>query len=313
MRVAFMGTPQFALQTLKVLVESQHEVIVVVTQPDKPNKRGNKVVFSPIKTYAQEQGIPFLQPDKIKNKAVIEKIKSYHPDVIVVVAYGQLLPKEILDFPRFGCINIHASLLPLYRGSAPIHWSIIQGESITGVSTMIMDAGMDTGDIIYKESVEIKEDTTVAMLHDILSRVGAKLLLRTLEDIEKGIAPRIPQDDTLSTYAPLLTKDTGKINWNKLTSKEIYNLVRGTYPWPAAYTTYQSSKIKICKTAIYSGAMLPDVSPGTIVAHHGKAGLLVKTLDGGIYIIKIHVPNKKEMHVDDYLKGNKMELGTILI
>lgn len=313
MRIVFMGTPEFALPTLKSIYFSEHQVVAVITQPDKPNKRGKKIIYSPIKQFANDNGLSIMQPDDIKDNKTIEAIQNLHPDILVVVAYGQLLPEALLQYPKYGSINIHGSLLPKYRGSAPIHWSIIQGEEEAGVTTMYMDSGMDTGDIIYKEGIKIDENTTVESLHDKLSEMGAKLLLKTLKDIENGTAPRIPQDNEKSTYAPLLTKNTGEINWKEYSSLQIFNLVRGTTPWPGAYTFYNGDKIKITKTTMYNcGDLPPGISPGILIDYHKGKGLLVKTIDGGIYLEKIHLANKKEMYVDEYLKGNSMEMGILL-
>ncbi|MFZ7121150.1 MAG: methionyl-tRNA formyltransferase [Eubacteriaceae bacterium] len=311
MRVIFMGTPDFAVPTLQSLINSDHEIISVYTQPDKPNSRGNKIVFSPIKTLSLEHSIKVMQPNSIKDKKIIEEIRDINPDIIVVVAYGQLLPLEILQIPKFGCINIHASLLPKYRGSAPIHWSIINGENETGVTTMYMDVGMDTGDIINKEKINITENMNVEVLHDKLSFIGAQLLIKTFEDIEKGIAPRIKQNNDLSTYAPLLTKDVGKINW-KNNSDQIYNLVRGTNPWPGAFTFFGNKRVKIFTTIKYSGKSYLDIEPGTIIDYHKNKGLLVKTGDDCIYIETLQFPNKKRLHVDDFILGNEIENGTVL-
>ena len=311
MRIVFMGTPDFAYVQLKALLEAGHEVVAVVTQPDKPNKRGNKIVYSPVKVLALENSIEVLQPTNIKSLEAVQRIQSFNPQIIVAVAYGQLLSQKILELPKYGCINIHASLLPKYRGSAPIHWSIINGEVETGVTTMYMDIGMDTGDMIYHEKVSIGEYVTVGELYDKLAAIGASLIVKTIAHIQTGVAPREKQDEAKSTYAPLLSKDTGKINWNN-TSKQIANLVRGTNPWPVAFTNYAGQKIKILTTQNHQDTIDIDSEPGTIIEYVRNKGLLVKTGDGAIYLDMIQFPNKKKMNMDTYLLGNTIEIGTVL-
>jgi len=306
-----MGTPDFAYVQLKALLEAGHEVVAVVTQPDKPNKRGNKIVYSPVKVLALENSIEVLQPTNIKSLEAVQRIQSFNPQIIVAVAYGQLLSQKILELPKYGCINIHASLLPKYRGSAPIHWSIINGEVETGVTTMYMDIGMDTGDMIYHEKVSIGEYVTVGELYDKLAAIGASLIVKTIAHIQTGVAPREKQDEEKSTYAPLLSKDTGKINWNN-TSKQIANLVRGTNPWPVAFTNYAGQKIKILTTQNHQDTIDIDSEPGTIIEYVRNKGLLVKTGDGAIYLDMIQFPNKKKMNMDTYLLGNTIDIGTVL-
>jgi len=306
-----MGTPDFAYVQLKALLEAGHEVVAVVTQPDKPNKRGNKIVYSPVKVLALENSIEVLQPTNIKSLEAVQRIQSFNPQIIVAVAYGQLLSQKILELPKYGCINIHASLLPKYRGSAPIHWSIINGEVETGVTTMYMDIGMDTGDMIYHEKVSIGEYVTVGELYDKLAAIGASLIVKTIAHIQTGVAPREKQDEAKSTYAPLLSKDTGKINWNN-TSKQIANLVRGTNPWPVAFTNYAGQKIKILTTQNHQDTIDIDSEPGTIIEYVRNKGLLVKTGDGAIYLDMIQFPNKKKMNMDTYLLGNTIDIGTVL-
>lgn len=308
MRILFMGTPDFAVLPLKALFTSPYHIIGVITQPDKPNRRGKKISFSPVKTMAIENEIEVYQPENIKSPEAIEKVRSFCADVIVAVAYGQLLPKEIIEMPKYGCINIHASLLPKYRGSAPIHWSIINGDEETGVTTMHMDIGMDTGDIIYQEKIKIEDHMTTGDLYDTLATMGADLIIKTLEDLKSGEAPRVRQDEDLVSYAPPLSKDTGKIHWNK-SSLEIANLIRGTNPWPVAYTHYGQSKLKIYTYTHYHEGEDYDLVPGTIIKHEKNKGLLVKTGDGAIYLNSIQFPNKKRMEIDEYLKGHTIHFG----
>ena len=236
MRIVFMGTPDFARESLEAVNKAGHEIVAVVTNPDKPQGRGMKLTASPVKEYALEQNIPVLQPEKVKkNIEFLENIKQLAPDVICVVAYGKILPKELLEIPAKGCINVHGSLLPYYRGAAPIQWAVLNGDKITGITTMYRDVGMDTGDMILKEEVEIGENETTGELWNKLSKVGAKLLVKTLEQIEQGIAPRIPQGENF-TLAPMLTKDMAKIDWKNKTAVEIKNLVRGLNPIMGAYS-----------------------------------------------------------------------------
>ncbi|WP_303860075.1 methionyl-tRNA formyltransferase [Alkalibaculum bacchi] len=311
MKIVFMGTPDFARVPLKSILESDHEVVAVVTQPDKPKGRGNKVIYSSVKELALENNIPILQPNRIKDKEAVNQVKALQPDVIIAVAYGQLLPRELIEFPKYGCINIHASLLPAYRGSAPINWAIIKGEKESGVTTMYMDEGMDTGDIIYQEKVKIEEDMTAGELYDILADLGSSLILKTLDYVEKKIESRTKQEEEKSSYAPMLTKNTGKICWDK-SSEEIFNLIRGTNPWPVASTNHEGKRLKIHTSKRYTEELSSDITPGTIIKYVKGRGLLVKTGDGGLFLEEIQFPNKKKMHVDDYLKGNTINMGTIL-
>ncbi len=311
MKIVFMGTPDFAAMPLKVILESNHEVVAIVTQPDKPKGRGKKVIYSPVKELALAHNIPILQPERIKEQDAVEEVKRFQPDVIIAVAYGQLLPEELLQFPKYGCINIHASLLPSYRGSAPINWAIIKGEKESGVTTMYMDMGMDTGDIIDQEKVKIEENMTAGELYDILANLGSSLILKTLDHVEKGLATRTKQEEEKSSHAPMLTKETGKIDWNKST-EEIFDLIRGTNPWPIAYTNYESKRLKIHTSKKSTEKPSSDIAAGTIIGHVKGKGLLVKTKNGGLYLEEIQFPNKRRMHVDDYLKGNSINIGIIL-
>ena len=247
MKIVFMGTPDFAEKSLEAIYNSGHEILVVVTNPDRPKGRGMKMVSSPVKEFAISKNLKIYQPEKVrKNIEFIEKIKKLQPDVICVVAYGKILPKEILDIPKLGCINVHGSLLPKYRGAAPIQWAVINGEKVTGVTTMYMDIGMDTGDMILKEEVSIGEDETTGELWDKLSEVGAKLLVKTLKQIEDGTATRIPQGEDFS-MAPMLNKEMSKINWNSQSAQEIKNLVRGLNPIMGTYSYLNGKKIKFWK------------------------------------------------------------------
>lgn len=308
MKIVFMGTPDFAEKSLEAIYNSGHEILAVVTNPDRPKGRGMKMVSSPVKEFAVSKNLKIYQPEKVrKNIEFIEEIKKLQPDVICVVAYGKILPKEILDIPRLGCINVHGSLLPKYRGAAPIQWAVINGEKVTGVTTMYMDIGMDTGDMILKEEVSIGEDETTGELWDKLSEVGAKLLVKTLKQIEDGTATRIPQGEDFS-MAPMLNKEMSKINWNSQSAQEIKNLVRGLNPIMGTYSYLNDKKIKFWKVDV-----LPleneNVENGTILKSNSKDGLYIKAKDGMIKVLEIQGENSKRMLIQDFLRGNELEEG----
>ena len=249
MRIIYMGTPDFAVYALKSIIEAGHDVVAVFSQPDKAKGRSKKLVATPVKACALEHDIPVYQPEKLRQQENVDIIKEINPDAIVVAAYGQILPVSILEIPKYGCINIHASLLPKYRGAAPIEWSIIDGEKQTGVTTMYMAKGLDTGDMIDRVVVEIEDDDTGETLHDKLANEGAKLILKTLSDLEAGTATRTAQNDEESCYASMLTKEMGNIDFAK-PAKEIERLIRGLIPWPCAYTTIDGKNVKIYKAAV---------------------------------------------------------------
>jgi methionyl-tRNA formyltransferase len=300
MKVIFMGTPAFAVPTLKKLHEKGHSIALVVTQPDKPSGRGKKLKKSEVKVAAEELNLEIFQPDKIKREENIEILKSYNPDVIVVVAYGQILSKEILSIPKYGCINVHASLLPKLRGAAPLNWAIINGETKTGVTTMQMDQGLDTGDMLLKSEVEIDENMNVGELHDILMDKGADLLVETLDKIERNELVPQKQDDSLSTYAPMLNKENRRINWN-LPANNIHNLIRGLAPWPTAYFTIDGNMVKVYKST-YSNEN-SDYEPGYVIKANNE-GIFVQAKEGTVILQEIQMPGKKRMTVDAYLRGN---------
>ena len=308
MKIVFMGTPDFAEKSLEAIYNSGHEILAVVTNPDRPKGRGMKMVASHVKEFAISKNLKIYQPEKVRNNVeFIEEIKALQPDVICVVAYGKILPKEILDIPRLGCINVHGSLLPKYRGAAPIQWAVINGEKVTGVTTMYMDIGMDTGDMILKEEVSIGEDETTGELWDKLSEVGAKLLVKTLKQIEDGTATRIPQGEDFS-MAPMLNKEMSKINWNSQSAQEIKNLVRGLNPIMGTYSYLNDKKIKFWKVDV-----LPleneNVENGTILKSNSKDGLYIKAKDGMIKVLEIQGENSKRMPIQDFLRGNELEEG----
>lgn len=309
MRVVFMGTPEFAVPTLNVLLEDENiEVVGVFTQPDKPKGRGKKLAMPPVKELALENNLEVFQPEKIKTSESVALLKELNPELIIVVAFGQILSKEILDIPKYGCINVHASILPAYRGAAPINWAIIKGEKTSGVTTMFMDVGLDTGDMIYKEYVEISEEDNSSTLHDKLSSAGYTVLKKTIDNLKKGDLPREKQIEEESSYAPIMDKSLGKVNW-KNSAEDIYNLVRGVIPWPGAHTTINDDVMKIW--GVKKSSKKTDKAPGMII-DVTQEGIYVATNDGVVVIDEIQMPNKKRMPVKEYLKGNKIELGIVL-
>ncbi len=308
MRVLFMGTPDIATGCLQKLIDEKYEIIGVVTQPDKPQNRGKKLGMPPVKELALKYDIPVYQPLKAREYGFVETLKELNPDIIVVVAFGQILPKSILDIPKFGCINVHVSLLPKYRGAAPINWVIINGEQKTGVTTMYMDEGLDTGDMILTEEFDLNDEITAGELHDKMRDIGADVLIKTLNQIENGTAPRIPQNHEEFTYAPIMNKSLGKVDWSK-SAREIHNLIRGVNPWPSAYTTYKDSTMKIWKTEVLNENS--DKEPGTIL-EVDKDGMKVSTKDDVILVKEIQMPGKKRVLVSEYIKGNSIDIDTIL-
>lgn len=311
MRVIFMGTPDFAVGTLKALLDSRHEVVAVVTQPDKPKGRGKAMQFTPVKEVAVEAGIPVLQPLKVRDPQVAEELRTYQADVIVVVAFGQIIPKSILEMTKYGCINVHASLLPDYRGAAPIQWAVIDGKEKSGVTTMRMDEGLDTGDMLMVEEVVLAEDETGGSLFDRLCEVGAHLLLQTLEELPKNtIIPRKQPEESPTPYAAMLTKQMGKINWNK-SAVEIERLIRGLNPWPSAYTSLNGKTLKIWRAALKNEQVEGKV-PGEVV-HVSKNSIEVLTGEGILILKEVQLEGKKRMETDAFLRGYPVEEGSILL
>ena len=312
MKIIFMGTPDFAEESLKELYNAGHEILGVVTNPDKPKGRGMKMIPSPVKTFAQEHNLKIYQPQKVRNnEEFINEIKGLQPDVICVVAYGKILPKEILEIPKYGCINVHGSLLPKYRGAAPIQWAVLNGDKVTGITTMYMDVGMDTGDMILKQEIEIGKDETTGELWDRLKIIGGKLLVETLKQIENGTAPREKQGEDY-TIAPMLSKDMAKIDWHQKTAQEIKNLVRGLNPIMGAYTFLNKKKIKFWKVDVASNEEIvienmDFLKNGTVVRSDAKEGLYVKCKEGILKVLEIQGENAKRMPIQDYLRGNNIE------
>lgn len=298
-----MGTPEFAVPCLAALYE-HCDVIGVVTQPDKPRGRGQKLVPSPVKAWAEAHGLPVWQPKRIKEEDFTAFLEEQKPDLMVVVAFGQILSQRILDIPPYGCINVHGSLLPRYRGAAPMQWCVIDGEKKTGITTMFMDAGLDTGDMLLKAEFPIGPDTTLEEVHDGLMALGAKVLIDTLEELSAGTLKRIPQTGE-SNYVPMLTKETGHIHWQDCAQK-IHNLVRGLDSWPGAYTFLAGKKYKIWRTRCTTEKT--EAQPGTILRADKKEGLFVAAGDGVLEITELQAPGKKRMAAKDYLNGHAIAL-----
>ena len=308
MRIIFMGTPDFALPALNALYESGHELALVVSKPDAARGRGKKLQSCPVKARAEELGLRVVTPDRIKgNEEFFSLLRSLAPDFIVVAAYGKILPKEVLEAPKYACLNIHASLLPLYRGAAPIHWAVIDGQKETGVSLMYMAEGMDTGDVCAVKSTEVGLKTTEELFSE-LSEMGAELLLEQLPGIAEGSAERLPQDDSLATYAPMLFKEDGVLDFSR-SAEELCRVVRGFYSWPMASTVWNGKVMKV--HAASEGEKSYDLKPGTI-AETGAFGIAVACGTGSIVLEKIQLPGKRTMSASDFLAGNRIEIGTVL-
>ena len=313
LRVVFMGTPEFAVPCLAALhADDNCEVIGVYTQPDKPRGRGQKLLPSPVKAWAEEHGLPVHQPVKIKTEEATAELKGLKPDLVVVVAFGQILSQEILDIPPHGCINVHGSLLPRYRGAAPMQWYVINGETKTGITTMMMDAGLDTGDMLLKEELTIGPDMTLEEVHDNLMEMGAQVLMKTIEELRAGTLKRVPQEGE-SNYAPMLTKETGHIDWQK-SAQEIHNLVRGLNSWPGAYTAHEGQKFKIWRTVLTGETVTSGTTAGEILAADSSQGLKVAAGDGQVLAItELQAPGKKKMQAQDYLRGNSLAAGSCFV
>ena len=301
MRIVFMGTPYFAVPSLEKLIEAGHEIAAVVTQPDRKCGRGQKPKQPPVKLTANENNIPILQFDRIKSEEGVNAVKEKQPDMIVTAAFGQILSKQILDIPKHGCLNVHASLLPKYRGAAPIQWAIINGEETTGVTIMYMDEGLDTGDIISYVKTDILKDMTGGALYEKLAFLGADLLVETIDDIEKGTAARIKQDEESSSYYPPLSRQLGLIDWNK-PAEDIRNLIRALDPVMSAYSYQGKDMYKIWKASALEGV----AKPGKVVEADQKKGLIVGTGRGLLKIEEIQAPCCRRMSTMDFLRGNKL-------
>ena len=322
MKIVFMGTPDFAKDSLSAIYDAGHEITAVVTVPDKPKGRGMKLIPCEVKEYAIEKNIKVYQPEKLReNKEIVDTLKDINPDVICVVAYGKIIPKEILEIPKYGCVNVHPSLLPQYRGSAPIQWAILNGDKETGVTTMYLDEGMDSGDIILQTKTPIDKDETSGELWDRLSKIGAELLVETLEKIENKTAPRIKQPKEF-TLAPMLEKSQAKIDWESKTAQEIKNLVRGLNPIMGAYSVLNEKKIKFWKAdklsidefinkypefKEYEYRFL-EIDPGTVLYIDKKEAIYIMAKEGIIKVLEIQGENSKRMPTPEFLRGNRIEV-----
>lgn len=306
LKTVFMGTPEFAVGTLEGLLGAGVDLVGVYTQPDRPKGRGRKMTPPPVKELALRHGIPVFQPQKLRDPEAVAELQQLDPDLIVVVAYGQILPQSVLDIPRFGCINVHASLLPKFRGAAPINKAIIDGEKVTGITTMLMDAGLDTGDMLVRKSLEIGPDETAGELHDRLALLGRETMLETLQQVLDGTLSPQQQNDDESSYAPMMKKEDGRIDWS-LSAQEVHDRVRGLAPWPGAFTRLDGEVLKIAQTQVVDGAG----DAGTVVAASAD-GVDVACCDGVIRIGALQLPGKKMLSAADFLRGCQLEKGQIL-
>ena len=308
MKIIFMGTPDFSVGTFEALIEAGHEIVLAVTQPDKPKGRGEKVQYPPVKEAALKRQIPVFQPKRVRAPECIEELRKYDADIMVVIAFGQILPKEILEMTPYGCVNVHASLLPKYRGAAPIQWAVINGERVSGVTTMQMDEGLDTGDMLMKTEIVLDEKETGGSLHDKLARAGAGLCVQTLEALKDGTVVREPQGESTTEYARMLDKGMGRIDWSK-DAKSVECLIRGLNPWPSAYTEWNGRTMKIWE------ADVADIDegrePGTVIRVE-RDGFCVQTGRGSLKVRSLQIPGKKRMDAGAFLRGYQVDAGTVL-
>ena len=308
MKIIFMGTPDFSVGTFEALIEAGHEIVLAVTQPDKPKGRGEKVQYPPVKEAALKRQIPVFQPKRVRAPECIEELRKYDADIMVVIAFGQILPKEILEMTPYGCVNVHASLLPKYRGAAPIQWAVINGERVSGVTTMQMDEGLDTGDMLMKTEIVLDEKETGGSLHDKLAGAGAGLCVQTLEALKDGTVVREPQGESTTEYARMLDKGMGRIDWSK-DAKSIECLIRGLNPWPSAYTEWNGRTMKIWE------ADVADIDegrePGTVIRVE-RDGFCVQTGRGSLKVRSLQIPGKKRMDAGAFLRGYQVDAGTVL-
>lgn len=310
MKVVFMGTPDFAVPSLEALIAEGHDVQAVVTQPDRPAGRGQKVKMSSVKTAALNHRLPVLQPIRVSEVDFIEKLRSINPDVIVVTAFGQKIPQEILSLPKYGCVNVHGSLLPKYRGASPINWAIIDGNTVTGITTMLMDAGWDTGDILLQAELPISSDDTAGTLHDKLAELGAKVLLDTLKGLEAGTVRPKPQDHSAATYVRMLKKEDAELDWDQ-PPKRVVDFVRGMQPWPVAYTFFGDRLVKIWKCKVLDNQQIPDeesLVPGTVFGSDDQC-IFVAVRGGAVGILELQPENGRRMTGRDFLNGYHVSCG----
>ena len=310
MRIVFMGTPDFAVPSLEALLRSPDQVVGVVTQPDRPKGRGHDVVLSPIKSLAQRAGLPILQPVKMKDPVFLEALQGWKPDLIAVTAFGRILPQVILDLPPHGCLNVHGSLLPKYRGAGPIQWAVINGEHETGITTMLMDAGMDTGAMLLQEHVAIGPQETAGELAVRLAAIGGRLLVETIEKLKAGTVTPTPQDHSQATLAPMLKKEDGLIDWT-LGAIQIANRIRGLSPWPGGYTYFKQDRWTIWRAMPEPEQGTAQTAPGTLV-ETGKAGLVVTTGKGVLRILELQAANSRRMEAREYIAGHPLVSGSLL-
>ena len=308
MKVIFMGTPDLSVGTLEALIDAGHEVVLVVTQPDKPKGRGGKVLYTPVKEAALAHDIPVYQPVKIREPECIEELRKYDAEIMVVIAFGQILPREILEMTPFGCVNVHASLLPAYRGAAPIQWAVINGDKVSGVTTMQMDEGLDTGDMLLREEIVLDEKETGGSLHDKIAEAGAKLCIETLKALEQGTVTPVKQGESTTEYARMLEKRMGNISWEK-PAEEIERLIRGLNPWPSAYTDWNGKVMKIWQAEVCEGDT--KEVPGTVVKVE-KDGFYVQTGKDLLKVTELQIPGKKKMDAGAFLRGCRIENGEVL-
>ena len=305
MRVLFIGTSDFACPSLKALLDASYPVFEVVTQPDRPKGRGQKLTAPPVKSLALARHLPVFQPVKLREPDAVEHLKSLRPDLIVVAAYGQILSSAVLSIPPLGCVNVHGSILPKYRGAAPIARAILMGEKSTGVTTMLMDEGMDTGPILLTEETEITPQDNLESLHDRLAQIGADLLLRTLAGLEKGTVEPRAQDHSQATYAPKISKEEGRINWQS-SAQTLCNLLRAFDPWPGAYSTWKGKTIKLFRPSVLEGS--PEEVPGTLTKANSQ-GIIVAATDGYLVVKELQMENRPRLSVEQFLRGTPLEPG----
>lgn len=303
MKIIFMGTPDFAAASLEALIDSRHEIQAVVTQPDKPKGRKGELTPSPVKVIAKREGIKVYQPLKVRDEEFVKTLRAYNPDVMVVVAFGQIIPLSILQMPKFGCVNIHGSLLPKYRGAAPIQWAVLDGEKETGITTILMDEGIDTGDILLKKTIKIEADETSGSLFDKLMALGAKTILETLDELEKGNLTPTKQGESPTAYAKMLTKAMGLIDFTR-SAKELDCFVRGMDPWPSAYTLLAGKTLKLWKVRAVEGGG----KAGSVI-EIGKEGFTIACGEGAIEVLEVQLEGKKRMSAGDFLKGSTLNIG----
>ena len=311
MRIVFMGTPDFAVETLRALLQSEHKIIGVVTKPDKPKGRGGKMQYTPVKELALEAGLRIYQPQRVSDEAFLFELRTLHPDVVVVAAFGQILSKEVLEVPKYGCLNVHASLLPKLRGAAPIQWSVIQGDRESGVTIMQMDEGLDTGDILLAEHCTLEEKETGGSLFDKLAKLGGPLILQVLREIEAGELHPVPQKEEEHTYARMLSKETGRIDFTK-SAEELERLIRGLNPWPSAYCFLEGKMLKIWEADVLSLKKdLPEAEegPAGTIIQIAKDSFVIKTGQGYLQVFSVQLEGKKRMDAASFLRGYSREKG----